>query len=61
MRVGNEPARHRRRDAAGLPVPGPDGRLESNQTTRTTSRTSHNFFAVGRLKPGVSLEQRKTS
>lgn len=27
------------------------------QTTRSTSRTGHNFFAVGRLKPGVSLEQ----
>jgi putative ABC transport system permease protein len=27
------------------------------QTTNSTSRTGHNFFAVGRLKPGVSLEQ----
>ncbi len=27
------------------------------QTTSSTSRTGHNFFAVGRLKPGVSLEQ----
>jgi predicted permease len=27
------------------------------QTTRSTSRTGHNFFAVGRLKPNVSLEQ----
>jgi putative ABC transport system permease protein len=27
------------------------------QTTRSTSRTSHNLFAVGRLKPTVSLEQ----
>jgi predicted permease len=26
------------------------------QTTRTASRTSHNMLAVGRLKPGVSLE-----
>jgi putative ABC transport system permease protein len=27
------------------------------QTTSSTSRTGHNFFAVGRLKPDVSLEQ----
>ncbi len=27
------------------------------QTTSSTSRTGHNLFAVGRLKPGVSLEQ----
>jgi predicted permease len=27
------------------------------QTTDSSSRTSHSFFAVGRLKPGVSLEQ----
>jgi putative ABC transport system permease protein len=27
------------------------------QTTSSTSRTGHNFFAVGRLKPAVSLEQ----
>jgi putative ABC transport system permease protein len=27
------------------------------QTTRSTSRTGHNLFAVGRLKPNVSLEQ----
>ena len=27
------------------------------QTTSSTSRTGHNFFAVGRLKPNVSLEQ----
>ena len=27
------------------------------QTTSQTSRTGHNFFAVGRLKPGVSLER----
>src|SRR5687767_4678770 len=27
------------------------------QTTSSTSRTGHNFFAVGRLKPGASLEQ----
>jgi putative ABC transport system permease protein len=27
------------------------------QTTSSTSRTSHNLFAVGRLKPAVSLEQ----
>ena len=27
------------------------------QTTRSTNRAGHNLFAVGRLKPGVSLEQ----
>jgi predicted permease len=27
------------------------------QTTRSTSRTGHNFFAVGRLKPDVSIKQ----
>jgi putative ABC transport system permease protein len=27
------------------------------QTTQSTSRTGHNLFAVGRLKPDVSLEQ----
>jgi predicted permease len=27
------------------------------QTTSSTSRTGHNFFAVGRLKPDVTLEQ----
>jgi putative ABC transport system permease protein len=27
------------------------------QTTQSTSRTGHNFFAVGRLKPDVSLAQ----
>lgn len=27
------------------------------QTTRATNRTGHNFFAVGRLRPDVSLEQ----
>ena len=27
------------------------------QTTQSTSRTGHNFYAVGRIKPGVSLEQ----
>ena len=27
------------------------------QATRSTSRTSHNLFAVGRLKPDVSIEQ----
>ena len=27
------------------------------QTTRSTSRTGHNLFAVGRLKAGISLEQ----
>lgn len=27
------------------------------ETTRATNRTGHNFFAVGRLKPDVSLEQ----
>jgi len=27
------------------------------QTTRSTSRTGHNLFAVGRLKPNISLEQ----
>ena len=27
------------------------------QTTRSTSRTGHNFFAIGRLKPHVSLDQ----
>src|SRR5688572_29196749 len=27
------------------------------QTTDSTSRSGHNFFAVGRLKPGVPLEQ----
>jgi putative ABC transport system permease protein len=27
------------------------------QTTRSTSRTSHNLFAVARLRPGVSIEQ----
>ncbi len=27
------------------------------QTTQSTSRTGHNFFAVGRLKPGTSLQQ----
>jgi putative ABC transport system permease protein len=30
------------------------------QTTRTASRTSHSFLAVGRLKPGVSLESANT-
>ena len=27
------------------------------QTTRSTSRTGHNLFAVGRIKPGISLDQ----
>ncbi len=31
--------------------------LWAPQTTRSTSRTSHNLFAVGRLKPDLSLEQ----
>jgi putative ABC transport system permease protein len=32
----------------------------TNQTTREASRTRHAFFAVGRLKPGVSLRQGQT-
>jgi putative ABC transport system permease protein len=30
------------------------------QTTRASSRTSHNLFAVGRLEPDVSLDQAQT-
>jgi predicted permease len=30
------------------------------QTSRTGSRTGHNLFAVGRLKPGVSLQSAET-
>jgi predicted permease len=32
----------------------------SNQTTRESRRTRNVFFAVGRLKPGVSIEQAQT-
>jgi predicted permease len=32
----------------------------TNQTTRETSRTRHVFFAVGRLKPDVAMEQAQT-
>jgi putative ABC transport system permease protein len=30
------------------------------ETTRSTSRTSHSYFAVGRVEPGISIEQAQT-
>ena len=40
----------------GFQFPG-DTDVWTPQTSSSTSRTGHNFFAFGRLKPGVTLEQ----
>ena len=56
IRVGNTA-----RSIIGVMPPGFRFPAETDvwlpQTTSSTSRTGHNFFAVGRLKPDVSLEQ----
>ena len=56
IRVGNTA-----RSIIGVLPPGFGFPAETDvwlpQTTTSTSRTGHNFFAVGRLKPNVSLEQ----
>ena len=56
IRVGNTA-----RSIIGVMPPGFRFPAETDvwlpQTTSSTSRTGHNFFAVGRLKPNVSLEQ----
>lgn len=44
---------------AGFQFPG-ETDVWGPQTTSSTSRTGHNLFAVGRLKPGVSLQQAQT-
>ncbi len=54
---GHHAAGDRRRDAAGLPVSRARRMSGRPQTTSSTSRTGHNFLAVARLKPDVSLEQ----
>ncbi len=59
IRVGNDP-----QPIVGVMPPGFQFRKETDvwtpQTTRSTSRTGLNFFAVGRLKSDVSLEQAQT-
>jgi predicted permease len=56
IRVGN-----RARSIIGVLPPGFRFPAETDvwlpQATSSTSRTGHSFFAVGRLKPGVSVEQ----
>lgn len=56
IRVGNTPRSIIGVMPAGFQFPGKTD-VWLPQTTRSTSRTGHNFFAVGRLKPDVSLEQ----
>jgi predicted permease len=59
IRVGNDPW-----PIVGVLPPGfqfPRGvDLWTPEQTRSTSRTSHNLFAVGRLKPEVSVQQAQT-
>jgi predicted permease len=59
LRVGESP-----RSIVGVMPPGFQFPGETDvwgpQTTSSTSRTGHNLFAVGRLKPGVSLQQAQT-
>jgi putative ABC transport system permease protein len=59
LRVGESP-----RSIVGVMPPGFHFPGETDvwgpQTTSSTSRTGHNLFAVGRLEPGVSLQQAQT-
>jgi putative ABC transport system permease protein len=56
IRVGNDSRSIIGVLPAGFQFPGQTD-VWLPQTTRSTSRTGHNFFAVGRLKPDISIEQ----
>lgn len=56
VRVGNDPRPIVGVMPAGFRFPRQTD-IWGPQRTRSTSRTGHNFFAVARLKPGVSLER----